>query len=105
MGPLFSLAILFVAALAVSFVAYVLARVFRVSRPFFTALSFSAGVGVGGAAAVVLAACVIGIGATLTSSLQVAGYLCFLCVSSLVSGALAVWCCRRVLTIYSTRTR
>lgn len=105
MGPLFSLAILFVLAIPVGLGAFALARIFRVSNPFLTALSFLVGCGVGGAAAVVLAAGIIGVGATLTSSSQAAKYFGFLGIISLSSGLFAAWCCKHVLTIYSTRAR
>jgi len=104
MGPLFSLALVVIAAVALAAATFTTARVFRLSRPLLVALAFSVGAVVGGGISVLLAALVIGVGPTLTG-LQPLGYLAFLCFGSLASGALSVWCCKRVLTNYSTRTR
>lgn len=102
MGPLFSLAVVLVAALALGFGAFVSARLFRFPQPLLVALAFPVGAVLGSAASVLLGAVVIGVGPTLTSGPQIVGYLAFLGICSLCSGALAVWCCKRVLTFNST---
>ena len=101
MGPLFLLATMLFAALALSFGAFLIARIFRMSRPLFVAFVFPFGAVLGAVVAVLFFAIVFGSG-TLTTSSQVMGYLAFLGISSLTSGALAVWCCKRVLTFSST---
>lgn len=98
MGPLFSIAIVFVGALALSLGAFLFARLFRIPRPFLVALVFPAGSVLGGAVSVLIGAAVIGAGATLTSTSQIFGYCAFLGVGSFSVGVLAVWCCKRALT-------
>lgn len=102
MGPLFSLAVVFVGALALGSGAFLFARIFRISRPHLVALAFPVGALLGGATSVLLGAVVIGVGPRLTSAWQIFGYLAFLGVGSLSFGLLAVWCCKRVLTFNST---
>ena len=102
MGPLFSLTVMLFVVLALGCAVYLIARVLRISYPFWVALTFPSGAAVGGVACVLLCAAVLGPGATLATSSQVTGYLAFLGVGSLVSGVLAAWCCKRVLTFSST---
>ncbi len=102
MGPLFSLALVLVAALALCLGAFVFARLFRFPRPHLVALAFSGGAVLGAAASVLLSALVIGMGSTLNSASQIVSYLVLVGLGSLSAGAFAVWCCMRFLTINST---
>lgn len=102
MGPLFSLALVLIAALVLCLSAFVFARHFRFPQPHLVALAFSGGAVLGAAASVLIGALVIGVGSTLNSALQIVCYLALVGLGALSAGAFAVWCCMRFLTINST---
>jgi hypothetical protein len=91
MGPLFSMALMVIAAGAAFSIAALIFRVFLpMNAAMYCAIGFVVGASAGGALAVVLLAFAIGLGAKLTGS-QVPAYLATLALSAVLGGAALSW--------------
>ena len=98
MGPLFSMALIVIAAGAVFSIAALVFRMFLpLNGAIFCAVGFVAGAGAGGALAVVLLALATAAGAELAGS-QVFAYLATLALCSVLGGAALSWFIARKLS-------